>query len=77
MANNSSEPFPTIMFSGLQRCSFANFSRNSCAVGFGYSRSRPSAAFLIADKTRGEGGNGFSFVFSFISPLIFGCSPGT
>ena len=25
----------------------------------------------------GDGGYGFSFVFSLINPLIFGCSPGT
>ena len=35
IANNSSEPLPMIMFSGLHRCNFASFSRSGCAVGFG------------------------------------------
>ena len=65
------------MFSGAQPCSLASFSRNVCAVGFGYSRNRPSTAALTAASTRGDGGYGFSFVLSLINPLIFGCSPGT
>ncbi len=65
------------MFSGLHPCNRASFSLSICAVGFGYSRSRPSTAALTAASTLGDGGYGFSFVFSLIKPLIFGCSPGT
>src|ERR1039457_950301 len=74
-ASNSSEPLPTMMFSGLHRCSFASFSRSPCAVGLGYNRNRPSTAILTAASTFGDGGYGFSFVLSLINPLIFGCSP--
>ena len=66
-----------MMFSGAQPCNFASFSRNACAVGFGYRRNRPSTAARTAASTRGDGGYGFSFVLSLIKPLIFGCSPGT
>ena len=66
-----------MMFSGLQRCSRASFARNRSAVGFGYSRNRPSTAARTARNTRGDGGYGFSFVLSLINPTIFGCSPGT
>jgi len=76
-AITSSEPLPTRIFSGAQPWSCASFSRNAWAVGFGYSRSRPSTAFFTARKTCGDGGYGFSFVLSLINPLIFGCSPGT
>jgi len=74
-ASSSSEPLPTMMLSGAQPCSFANFSRNRCAVGFGYSRNRPSTAARIAASTRGDGGYGFSFVLSLINPLIFAARP--
>ena len=66
-----------MMLSARQPCSFASFSRNACAVGFGYSRNRPSTAALTAASTFGDGGYGFSLVLSLISPLIFGCSPET
>ena len=74
-ASNSSEPLPTMMLSAWQPCNFASFSRNRSAVGFGYSRNRPSTAALTAANTFGDGGYGFSLVLSLISPLIFGCSP--
>src|SRR5699024_2018816 len=78
-AKTSSEPFPTKTVSTGTCCCFAIACLSSDASGSGYRR-KTSAELAntccTATTSLGDGGYGFSLVFSFKIFWIFGCSPG-
>src|ERR1700690_1011609 len=64
------------MNSGEKPYTSPALARSSVANGSGYKRRSAVAAARMASKTRGEGGNGFSFVLSLMVRRSRGCSPG-